>query len=208
MNELRLKNRREQQKEKTRKSIIQAALKHFSKCGFHGASVREIHKSSNVSGNILYHYFPGGKEELIKVIGEEALINIESQLNQNKSYIESLPILDALEAIYQSIDDIFNNHFEEIKLIMLKMDDVDQNVKTEFIHMIKNKEKWLPNLLSKKAQIGEINQMDFKASSTILISIYAHHFMLKLSGFNNGPLTDDANRNKIFKQLINQWKGL
>ena len=58
--------------------------------------------------------FSRWKEELLKVISEDAINHIENQLQEIKIIIESLPIEDVLEVIYQEINHIFTKYFEEI----------------------------------------------------------------------------------------------
>ena len=76
MKKIEEKTTRTQQKEQTKRKILDAALKRFSLRGFHGTSIRDINSSIDVADGLLYHYFPGGKEELFKIISEDAVKEI------------------------------------------------------------------------------------------------------------------------------------
>ncbi len=207
MDEIKKYNLREQQASETKHKILKAALKHFATHGFHASSVRNIHKSIDVSGNLLYHYFPGGKEELLKVISDDAVSQIEQQINAERLILESMAIDDILEAIYQTINEIFKEHFEEIKLIFIKLEEIDNEAKKELIYMIQLRQKWLPEFLYKRALKNEIKAFDYESATQLNISLLTHHFMVLLTGINQGPLSDDESRRKIFKHLVSLWKG-
>lgn len=207
MEELKKHNVREEQRLKTKSKILKTALKQFSTLGYHATSVRTIHKESEVQGNLLYHYFPGGKEELLKVISEDAINHIENQLQETKIIIESLPIEDVLEVIYQEINHIFTKYFEEIKLILIKLESVDASAKDKLIDIIKAREMWLPEFLKQRISKGEIKPIDYRSSAHIVTSIFFHHFMVLLSGMTNAPLSNERERKGLFNHLVRLWKG-
>lgn len=200
-------NSREQQAQETKNKILKAALKHFSLHGYHGSSVRNIHKSIDVSGNLLYHYFPGGKEELLKEICQEAVCQIERQINEKRLLFESMTIDDMLESLYQNILEVFTEHYEEIRLIFIKLEQTDNEAKKEIIKMVQTREKWLPAFFEKRAQKGEIKPFDYESATHIIISLFTHHFMVLLTGINEGPLSNESYRRNLFRHLVSLWKG-
>ena len=58
---------REEKSERSRKLVLDAALKLFSKCGYRGTSVREIAQDAGVSIGNLYHHFPD-KEAIFRTL--------------------------------------------------------------------------------------------------------------------------------------------
>ena len=200
-------NLREQQALETKNKILKAALKHFSTHGYHASSVRNIHKSIDVSGNLLYHYFPGGKEELLQVISQDAVCQIEQQINEKRMLFESIKIDNVLETLYQNILEVFTNHSEELRLIFIKLEQTDNDAKKEIIEMIQTREKWLPAFLEKRALKGEIKVFDYESATQLIISIFTHHFMVLLTGIDEGPLSNESNRKNIFSHLVSLWKG-
>ncbi len=53
-----------------RKSLLEAALKLFSKSGFHGSSVADIAKEAGVSKALFYHYFASKGDLLVLFVKE------------------------------------------------------------------------------------------------------------------------------------------
>ena len=72
--------KRRRQADRTRRSraqILSAALKHFSRYGYHGTSIREIARAARASTGNVYHHFPD-KETLFTALIEEYLTMISS----------------------------------------------------------------------------------------------------------------------------------
>ena len=61
---------REEKSERSRRLVLDAALKLFSKCGYRGTSVREIAEKAKVSIGNLYHHFPD-KEAIFRALLDE-----------------------------------------------------------------------------------------------------------------------------------------
>ena len=61
---------REEKSERSRRLVLDAALKLFSKQGFRGTSVREIADAAGVSIGNLYHHFPD-KEAIFRTLLDE-----------------------------------------------------------------------------------------------------------------------------------------
>ena len=61
---------REEKSERSRRLVLDAALKLFSKQGFRGTSVREVANAAGVSIGNLYHHFPD-KEAIFRTLIDE-----------------------------------------------------------------------------------------------------------------------------------------
>jgi TetR/AcrR family transcriptional regulator, acrAB operon repressor len=72
--------KRRRQADRTRRSraqILAAALKLFSRCGYHGTSLRDIAEAAKASTGNVYHHFPD-KESIFTALIEEYLDMISS----------------------------------------------------------------------------------------------------------------------------------
>jgi len=81
---------RAEQTEKRRQAILLSSLDLFVHKGYHGTTVRDIAKRSEVSVGLLFHYFPTKQailEELLK-IAEEGLDLTETLMEKSISPIE------------------------------------------------------------------------------------------------------------------------
>jgi len=71
---------RRRQADRTRRSraqILAAALKLFSRCGYHGTSIRDIARAARASTGNVYHHFPD-KEAIFNALIEQYLVAISS----------------------------------------------------------------------------------------------------------------------------------
>ncbi|KHC90731.1 TetR family transcriptional regulator [Thermotoga sp. Mc24] len=63
----------------TRRKILEAARKAFSKYGYDGVSMEEIAREAGVKKALIYYYFPS-KDKLFEEVWREALEELESHL--------------------------------------------------------------------------------------------------------------------------------
>jgi AcrR family transcriptional regulator len=96
---------RAEQTEKRRQAILLSSLDLFVYKGYHGTTVRDIAKRSEVSVGLLFHYFPTKQailEELLK-IAQDGLDLTETLMEQSVSPIEFFEQMTA--AILQAFKD-------------------------------------------------------------------------------------------------------
>lgn len=79
--------------EATKARILKAAKKEFAKNGLGGARVDEIAERAQANKRMLYHYF-GSKEDLFRIVLEEAYLDIRSA--EQKLDLDSLSPPEAL----------------------------------------------------------------------------------------------------------------
>lgn len=77
----------------TKARILEAAKQEFAKLGLGGARVDEIANRAKANKRMIYHYF-GSKEELFKVVMEEAYIDIRAA--EQELALDQLPPRDAM----------------------------------------------------------------------------------------------------------------
>src|SRR6266545_5466957 len=69
--------RQEDRRRRSRGQILAAALKLFSRRGYHGTSIRDIAQAARASTGNVYHHFPD-KEAIFNALIEEYLVAISS----------------------------------------------------------------------------------------------------------------------------------
>lgn len=81
-----------------RDDLIAAAKKLFAQQGYHATSTRSINTAVGASDGLLYHYFPGGKKELLlAVVEHEVAIRYEFFQTHIKNIDEGLPLKEFLD---------------------------------------------------------------------------------------------------------------
>jgi len=200
------KPQREQQALETRSKIIQAAIKNFSKYGFHGTSIRDINQSIDTAQGLIYHYFPGGKDELFKVISEESFEMIIKEMEDRKKSYSSMQLNDILEDIFKQVTEVIEAHFNELKILIFELWKHKDLTDCDMHEIIFESLGWFPKLLTEKIHQGEIGSIDIELESYLLKSILVNHFLSRMIDHKMGYLDDKQNRQKIFQRLINSWK--
>src|SRR5262245_42101058 len=55
-----------------KQQILDIAKRLFAENGYHGTSMRELNKEIGMAEALTYHYFPGGKLEILKTVLKDA----------------------------------------------------------------------------------------------------------------------------------------
>ena len=89
---------REEKSERSRRLVLDAALRLFSTCGFRATSVRDIAEAAGVSTGNLYHHFPD-KEAIFRTLLDEY---------QQMAASEQFPLYRALQsgAFPENLEDL------------------------------------------------------------------------------------------------------
>jgi TetR/AcrR family transcriptional regulator, acrAB operon repressor len=88
----------EDRTKRSREQILSAALKLFSRCGYHGTSIRDIAEAAKASTGNVYHHFPD-KEAIFNALIEQYLVEISSPTHPfNRALIAGV-FPDDLEAM-------------------------------------------------------------------------------------------------------------
>lgn len=87
--------------------MVSATTRLLRSQGYHGTGLNQIVQESRSPKGSLYHYFPGGKEELtaeaIRQGGKEAIGSLAQALGARKSFIEGAQLF--LEATAQQLEE-------------------------------------------------------------------------------------------------------
>ena len=198
---------RQEQAAETKRNLLEVAQKLFAENGYNATSVRSINQKIGMADGLLYHYFPGGKKEILQVIVMENFKQILSQLQNLFVDFEELSIEEAIEQVYQNWYETFHNYKDVIK-ILFKENEVMHLVESEQLAEIANgSERWFPEFLRKRAQKGEIREMDYISATEVLRAIMFSHFLTILTGINSGLLSDEEHRKKLIAYQVGLWKN-
>lgn len=120
-------NKRELQKEQTRKQLLEVSLELFAKNGYNGTSMDMIAKKAKVSKGLAYSHFKNKNAllfELVKHFGDKRRKNCENILNSEISPKEKMRLL-----ISFSLEFINNrkdlNHFRLLYSVILQLGNLE-----------------------------------------------------------------------------------
>ncbi|MCL2164682.1 MAG: TetR/AcrR family transcriptional regulator [Oscillospiraceae bacterium] len=197
--------RREQATE-TRRNLLDAAQKLFAENGYDATSVRSVNYRAKVADGLLYHYFPGGKKEILQVLVIEKIEQIKPRLLAIAELLDELPLEEAIEQIFQKWFELFKEYKDVIK-ILLKENEIMQIVEREqFAQIVCADEKWLSKFLKKRALKGEIKEMDYDSAAVVLKTIIFSYCLSMLTGIGAGFLNDKEQRKKLLAYQVGLWK--
>jgi AcrR family transcriptional regulator len=113
VNVARQKKTRQQQAAETRRKLLASARKLFANYGFSGTRVRAINREAGMADGLLYHYFPGGKREMLEVLIKESLEAQKAYFDSLIGEIEDMPLEKVLDEIFRFDEntDSRNRHY-------------------------------------------------------------------------------------------------
>ncbi|MDD2649081.1 MAG: TetR/AcrR family transcriptional regulator [Eubacteriales bacterium] len=196
---------RRRQAERTRRKLLDSALRRFALEGYGGAKVKEICGDAGMADGILYHYFPDGKQEMFETIAREEFFRISGAMESWLSETEALPLREALESLLGGVARGLEEHLGFLKIILRDAEMPPIPECGSFSALMEEKRKWLPRMLEKRAAGGEIRHMDFESAAASVIAVIADHCFIRVSGFGGGVLTDDVRRGRYIDYLCSIW---
>jgi AcrR family transcriptional regulator len=200
-------NMRQEQAYETRKKLLQSARELFAENGYAGTQVRAINRSIGMADGLMYHYFPGGKKEILQVLIQESLNKIIVDLGKRNERLDNLPVHEFLDQIYLNADAVFTEHLDVFK-IFFKESKVRELVEREqLITVLRNRRRWFPEYLRKRAEAGEILEIDYESATETLTAILMNHFMIKLIDLGPGRLSDPEHRKRLIEYQVGLWKN-
>ena len=112
----------EKNKGNSRQKILETASDLFKSQGYHATGLNQIIKESGAPKGSIYHYFPGGKEELAIESIKLAVRKVKENLINNLS-LSSDP-LDSIKELLKKISDEFDPHnpYHGVSISMLAME--------------------------------------------------------------------------------------
>jgi AcrR family transcriptional regulator len=200
-------NMRQEQAFETRRKLLESALKLFAENGYAGTQVRAINRDVDLADGIMYHYFPGGKKEILQVLIKENAQQIITDFRSRNEALSHLPIADALEQIYRNADEVIIGHLDAFKVFFKESGGGGIAGKELLESILLNRRRWFPGFLRQRADKGEIREMDFDSAAETLSAIMMNHFLIKLVDLGPGCLSDPKRRRKLIEYQVGLWKS-
>lgn len=198
---------RKEQAEEARRKLIDTARKLFAENGYAATSVRQLHRAAGLADGSLYHYFPGGKQELFHVIIEEELDGIVSDTKTENLNYAGMTLEEVLEDIYQTWIALLNEHFEIFRIMFCEHEVQEVVQANELSSILADRQKWLPQLLRERAEAGEIQKLDYDAAAEMVFAVMFDAMIVKVSNMESGWMDSPDYRAAFFKGLVATWRG-
>lgn len=200
---------RHEQAAATRQKLLESAQKLFAENGYKGTSVRMINRSVNLADGLLYHYFPGGKKEIFQAVVEENVRQILDCLDYSEMIDEyaSMPLEELLELFYRSFTGRIDRNLDIIRILFRENEVREFVTKEQMQRMVGNRDHWLPELLKRKMEAGEIRVMDFEAAALSVNAILMNHILMKIFGAECSKIEDAESRKRLIDYQVDIWSN-
>jgi AcrR family transcriptional regulator len=187
-----------------RQQILAVAKKMFAAGGYHATSMRSLNKELGVAEALTYHYFPGGKLEILQTIirefREERIAEIHALTPQLK---DDLPLRDALLLAAQMGTDLFSADRELVQILMRERTWLRQEA---WLSTLGPKEEppttLLMNYFARRMAQGEIRTMDLTFA---FAQFFSGIIMHSLFGDETEITDDQAYLEKLVDFTVQLW---
>lgn len=199
---------RKEQAAATRKKLLDSAQKLFGEKGYKGTSVREINRSVNLGDGLLYHYFPGGKQQIFQAVVEENVRQAVRALDYSGRIEEfvQMPLGELLETIYTDFIQIVDQHLDVLKMLFRENEVREVVSKEQMMHLAGKRAPWLPDVLEKKVEMGEVRPMDCTIAARTLNAILMNHVMIKIFSIGPSNIELEEERRRLIAHQVSLWQ--
>lgn len=200
-------NMRQEQAAATKRKLLESAQKMFAENGYNGTSVRMINRDANLADGLMYHYFPGGKKEIFEAVVRENVMQMVADLNSRLSVERCLnmPLGEVLELAYVSFTEAVEEHLDILSILLREKELQEMIVDGAKCSDCGNHEPWLTEIFRRKAQLGEVREMDFQMAAISVNSLLVGHVMANVLGMGQSALEDEAVRKRIIDYQVQMW---
>ncbi|MFQ5737714.1 MAG: TetR/AcrR family transcriptional regulator [Acidobacteriota bacterium] len=169
--------------ERNQKKIERAALRVFTRQGYHGTSVRDITRASGVSIGNLYNYYPT-KEELFKSVVRRYESCMDQLRGQALDRLEDVFGPKALQQLARSIRKIVYENPDYWRLMYIDVIEFgNRHFAHTFRHLAKNMQGWMGERIRAGTRGRGWNDMDpALAFTAIYLQFFTYFLVEKLFG--------------------------
>lgn len=199
---------RKEQAAATRKKLLDSAQKLFGEKGYKGTSVREINRSVNLGDGLLYHYFPEGKQQIFQAIVEENVRQTIQALDYSGKIQEFtlMPLGELLETVYTSFIRVVEEHLDILRILFRENEVRGVVTKEQMMHLAGKRAPWLPKVLEKKMERGEVRPMDCAMAARTMNAILMNHVMIKIFSIGPSNIELEEERRRLIAHQVSLWQ--
>jgi len=198
---------RQEQAIETRQRLMEAALQLFAQKGYADTRVRDINRSLDLADGILYHYFPGGKDELLQTLITEKFERVASDLMQKNWQQKDGSLEEVLERLFVNIDEVIQEHLPILKIIFSEAKNHELIDLQVVMALFLDRQSWFPSYLRQKAETGEIREMDYECATEFLRAVVVSHLFMKLADIETRQLSDPVHRKRLIEYQVSLWRN-
>jgi AcrR family transcriptional regulator len=171
---------RDIQAQERRQQILTVAKKMFAEGGYHATSMRALNKELGVAEALTYHYFPGGKLEILQTIIQEGREKRKAEIVASSSLLsDDLSLREALLLAARIGIDLFTADKELLQIMIRERNWLRQEDWMAPASTIESPTHFLLDFFARRMAQGEIREMDLTFAFTQFFSSIIIHFLFK-----------------------------
>jgi AcrR family transcriptional regulator len=194
---------RDIQAQERRQQILTVAKKMFAEGGYHATSMRALNKELGVAEALTYHYFPGGKLEILQTIIREGQEKRMAELTASAPLLrEDLSLREALLQAAHIGTDLFTADKELLQIMIRERNWLRQEDWMAPASTIEPPTHFLLDFFAHRMARGEIREMDLTFAFTQFFSSIIIHFLFK---DDIGNADDERYLEKLVDFTVQLW---
>ncbi|MEW9698424.1 TetR/AcrR family transcriptional regulator [Paenibacillus sp. SI8] len=135
----------------------------FAENGYHATSMRTINREIGVTEALTYHYFPGGKLEILHtIVREEHEKKVDDYTDVIQAFNDDVPFRDALLLFAHRTSERFTKDKELLQILIQDRKLLDREQLAAFSQMGQQPMTAIIHFLEKHAREGHIREMDYR----------------------------------------------
>jgi AcrR family transcriptional regulator len=162
--------------ERTRKKILETALKLFSKKGYLGATTKEIAKEAGISEVTLFRYFPSKEVLFNEVINTYSFL---PTLKELLGKVKNEPFEKALKIIAFEFIKVLESKKDLIKIMHSEMQRYPEEIKTIHENIIENTIGLLSDYFKSLQKKGNLRALDCVFAARAFLGMFFSYFYAK-----------------------------
>lgn len=187
---------RDMQAAERKQQILDTAKRLFAEKGYHATSMRDLNKEIGMGEALTYHYFPGGKLEILNSVLQNAQEErISSIVGFFRETFQSAAALDEiLFALIQGISERLQSDKAYFQILLRERNLLDEAQQEAIGRLTKQPFKEMADYLAQLSAQGKIRSMDFEMAASQFLS---HVVFMIVQDQINGKVLQDAQMKRI-----------
>lgn len=194
--------RKRKRQSKTYEQLLAAAVKVFSKKGYHNTSIEELMDSIGIAKSVLYYYFKS-KEELFATIIEMGVSSFIAMLKE--AIREESDIRGRLEAAARTYVYFYEHNVDFFRVLVDEVRIPRQNFATKYPDFYQAYRDVLADIISEGVRSGIIRPLDPQVAAQALVGMLD----IFLVQHSSDDVREKMNIGKIFPEVFGiYWNGI
>lgn len=199
--------KRDLQAMERREQLLAAATGLFAAKGYHATPVREINRTIGMADGLLYHYFPGGKLEILVTIVKEAKVRRIGQFDAFAAEMDmSAPIQQIMLEVFRFLYTMLEKERTILKIQVQEAELLAGEVTQDLERLILDRVEWMHQLIEERIRLGELRPMDAGLAAKQFMSAWISVAFQSLTGINLIQQEPEEYFREMSGQLIDCWQ--